>query len=501
MLRTDQPTCVKLGGEKILLVHDGEAVRAYSAICPHAGAPLEEGAICDGRIVCPWHKASFRISDGALLEPPALNGLARYDVRIEGQDILVGEALKPAAIARPKTDERSFVIVGAGAAGAAAAAALREFGFAGRIALIGRESGLPFDRTSLSKFVLSGEMKPEEAPLLKPETFYADQKIDRVHGDISLFDARRRTLELTDGRKFIFDRALVASGGEPKPLSVEGASLEGVHMLRSRDDAAAILANLRPGARAIVLGASFIGLEVAACLRAQRVSVTVASPEEIPFARQFGERIGKSLRTLHESNGVIFESRTKPAKLEGSGRVSAVALEDGRRLAADLVIVGVGVRPATNFIKGMELTKDGGLSVDTTMRAAESVYAAGDIAAFPIPPEGRRARIEHWRVAQIQARVAAQNMLGGGAVYDAPPFFWTYHYGKTIEYLGHADGWDDEVVLGDVDKLSFAAFLLKGERVVAVVACERQRLMAVLAQRMRAPLDKGRALELAHSMY
>src|SRR5580658_6219005 len=230
-LHEDRGLRVEVGGEKILLVRDGDAVRAYSAICPHAGAPLEEGAICHGRIVCPWHKGAFRVSDGALVEPPALDGLSRYPVRLDGDDIFVEPRAEPQPQARSHADSRTFVIVGAGAAGATAAAALREFGFGGRILLIGREPGVPFDRTSLSKFVVAGEMKPEETPLLRPDEYYASRNIERIEAEVVRFDVTRRELTLSDNRRIAFDRALIAPGGEPKTPDIPGFDKAGVHVL------------------------------------------------------------------------------------------------------------------------------------------------------------------------------------------------------------------------------------------------------------------------------
>jgi NADPH-dependent 2,4-dienoyl-CoA reductase/sulfur reductase-like enzyme len=360
--------------------------------------------------------------------------------------------------------------------------------------LIGREPGLPYDRTSLSKFVVAGQMKPEETPLLRPKDFYAEHRIERIEAEVAHFDVTRRELSLADGRRIDFDAALLASGGEPKRIDIPGVDKQGVHVLRSREDAVAILADIHPGARAVVLGGSFIGLEVASCLRQQKAGVTVVSPEKIPFARQFGEQVGRSIRALHERNGVVFHAEAKAAKLEGGEHVSAVALEDGRLLQADLVIVGVGVGPVTRFIGGVESTRDGGLPVDTSMRVAEGVYAAGDIAAYPVPPEDKRARVEHWRLAQQQARVAAAGMLGREAVCDAAPFFWTYHYGKNFEYLGHAESFDEEVIRGDPNNQEFVALLLRNERVAAVVACGRERLTATLSERMRTRLMRDEAL-------
>jgi NADPH-dependent 2,4-dienoyl-CoA reductase/sulfur reductase-like enzyme len=310
----------------------------------------------------------------------------------------------------------------------------------------------------------------------------------------------RRQLVLADGRDIAFDNALVCTGAAPTAPKLPGLDKAGVHFLRTREDTEAILQDLRQGAHAIVLGSSFIGLEVASCLRAQDVHVTVVSPEAVPFARQFGETIGQSIRALHEANGVIFASSAKAASLEGEGRVRELLLEDGRHLPADLVVIGVGVRPVTSFIEDASFADDGGLVVDEHLCAAPGIYAAGDVAVFPLPPDGEPTRIEHWRVAQAQARAAAANMAGRKVAYDSTPFFWTYHYGKNYEYLGHANSWSEQLVFGDIKKQAFVSLLLQGERVAAVVACERQRLTAVLAERMRNPLMRSEAIQIIQSL-
>lgn len=248
-----------------------------------------------------------------------------------------------------------------------------------------------------------------------------------------------------------------------------------------------MLGSIHAGAHAVVIGSSFIGLEVASGLREQHAEVTVISPEELPFTRQFGTEIGQMFKSLHEANGVKFLGGSQVARLEGSDNVSAVILENGDRLAADLVIVGVGVHPATNFIEGVEKNKDGGVIVDASMRAADGLYVAGDAAAFPLA--GKLTRIEHWRVAQQQARIAAHNMVGGDEHYDGLPFFWTYHFGKRFEYLGHAEEWDETIIQGSLETQDFVAFLVRGGMVAAVVACQRESETAVLAERMRQPLS------------
>ena len=486
-LREDRGLAVELDGKKILLVRAGDIVRAFGAECPHAGAPLDAGAVCNGRIVCPWHKAAFRVSDGRLLEPPALDGLPRYPVQVDASGAVLVSA-QPIETPQAETtpDARRIVVIGAGAAGTAACAALREFGFGGEVTLIGREPGEPYDRTALSKFVMSGEQAPDEAPSLREEGFFERHRIDRIRAEVVALDAGAKRVELGDGRTLAYDAALVATGGTAKRPDLPGADLRGVYTLRERADAEAILKDVRKGSRAVILGGSFIGLEVASALRKQEVDVAVVTPEALPFVKQFGPRLGAMFRDLHVQNGVAFHAGATAERLEGDGRIERVVLEDGRQLPADLVIAGIGVRPATGFLRGVSLADDGGVPVDETMRAAAGLYAAGDIARFPLPGNGGSTRIEHWRVAQQHARVAGRAIMGGDARYDGVPFFWTYHFGKRFEYIGHAAAWDDVLIEGDLDEHRFVALLVKDGAVAAAVACQRERATAALIERMRA---------------
>jgi apoptosis-inducing factor 3 len=486
----------------ILLIRQGDAVHAFSADCPHAGAPLEEGAICNGRIVCPWHKGTFEISDGSLVEPPPLKGLTRYPTSIKNGDVFVSLTPEEAQPSRNDASDtgKTVLIVGAGAAGAAACATLREAGFGGRIVLAGRDAPAPYDRTSLSKFVLSGDMPLDDIPPLLDDDFFGKHDIERIESNVIHLDAKNKQAELADSRKIDYDAALLCTGGIPKPLTVPGANLAHVHALRQRDDARAILDSLdRLGknARVVIVGARFIGLEVASCLRKRNIDVSVVAPGKVPFAKQFGERIGGMFKKLHEKNGVRFHMNAHVSAFRGGNAVSDVMLDSGERLHADLVIAGTGVEPATSFITGVTLENDASLTVDDTMRAAPDLYAAGDIASFALPRSKQMLRIEHWRVAQQLARVAAFNIAGVERTYVGVPYFWTFHYDKTFEYLGHVDEPDKVEIDGDLDAQQFIAYLLKNDGVCAVVSCAREREMGMLAEAMRNPLSLEQARFIA----
>jgi NADPH-dependent 2,4-dienoyl-CoA reductase/sulfur reductase-like enzyme/nitrite reductase/ring-hydroxylating ferredoxin subunit len=484
-------TKAMLGETPVVLIRVGDAVRAFGGECPHAGAPLEEGAICNGRLICPWHKATFRIDDGALVEPPALDALTRYDVRIDRDRVTISsEALAPPSPAR-RVRGRIAAIVGSGAAGAAAASALREGGYDGRVLLIGPEALQPYDRTALSKFVVAGEMAPADVPPLRAHNDWQALDVEQIDATVTRLDAGAKTIHFADGETLAYDTALIATGGAANRPKLPGIGLQNVRTLRNIYDAEAILAEAGPGANVVVMGSSFIGLEAASALRQRGANVAVVGPETIPFARQFGDRIGTMVRRLHEANGVSFHLGTEIVRLDGDDRVREAVLKNGTRLAADCVVVGAGVAPVTDFVNGVEKAKDGGILVDAGMRAAESLFVAGDCARFPY--HGNRVRIEHWRVAQQHARVAAQGMIGNAATYEGVPFFWTYHYGKNIEYLGHADHWDELHIDGDIEAQDFAAFQMLDGIVAGVVACGRETATARLIESMRSNLTLAQA--------
>ncbi|QGZ64889.1 FAD-dependent oxidoreductase [Paraburkholderia acidisoli] len=494
---------VEPNGVPILLVHSGERLRAFGADCPHAGAPLDEGALCNGRIVCPWHKATFEIEDGALVEPPALEGLASYAVRVDGDQVLVNldNAQRPAAERKPAanraasnaTPPRRFAIVGGGAAGAAVAATLLEGDANCEVTLYAAEPEAPYDRTCLSKFVPAGEMQPGEVPPILPDAIARDARLHIEHAGVEQVDARAKRISSRDGRAATYDAVALASGSVAQRPDVPGAELGNIFTLRNVHDAGAILHALAPGEHAVILGDSFIGLETASALRKRGVDVTVVAPSGLPLQKPLGARVGARFREWHEAHGVVFR-RAKAVGFIGENDVDTIELDDGWTTRAKAVIVGMGVQPATGFVGGIVLDDDGGLSVDNTMRACPDVYAVGDIARFPWG--GKTLRIEHWRVAQQQARVAALNMLGRETRYEGVPYFWTQHYDQRVDYLGHAADWDDLVMQGKPGDARFGVLYVRSGRVLAVLACGYERETAELSERMRERLSVDTARDI-----
>jgi len=481
-----------VGETKVLLARVNGGFHAVGATCPHYGAPLAEGALCGERLICPWHHASFDVKTGDLLEPPALDALPRYEVKVEGERVIVALAdetpdrrTPPMARRDARQDERTFVILGGGAAGYMAAQTLREDGFQGRVLMITREDRLPYDRPNLSKDYLQGHAEPEWMPL-RPDEFFTDHGVEVARGkEVTRVDATTRVITFSDGDSLSYDALLVATGGAPRKLPFQPDDLANVFLLRSFADADAIIEAAATASRAVVIGASFIGMEVASSLIERKCSVTVVAPESAPFQEILGAEIGALFQGLHESHGVGFKLGASVTRFEGAGKVEAVALENGERLEADLVVIGVGVKPATDFLKGVELFEDGGVVVDERLRAADGLYAAGDVARFPDQRTGKHTRIEHWRTALQQGRIAAHNMAGKNVAYDGVPFFWTRQFDTGLLYVGHAEEWDEIIFQGDLSAHHFLAFYVKDGRVMAVAGMNHEREMAAIEDLLR----------------
>ena len=482
---------VSANGTEILLACVNGDFHAVGPHCPHYGASLVEGVLNGDRIICPWHHACFDVTTGDLKEPPAVDALTHYEVKIEDDQVMVrlpdetSDRRTPQMTKRETKDERVFVIAGGGAAGYMAAQTLREDGFTGRVVLITRENHFPYDRPNLSKEYLQGNAEPEWLPL-RSEDFFAEYDIEVIRGrEIKHIDAAQKTIRFADGESFVCDALLLATGGEPRKLPFQTETKENVFLLRSYADADTIIATAEEGRRAVVIGASFIGMEVASSLRARGCEVIVVAPDDVPFKRILGTEIGRLFQKVHKENGVWFKLGSSVSGFTGGEKITAVVLEGGDRLEADLVVVGVGVKPATEFIEGVTFHQDGGVIVDEHLRAADGVYAAGDIAYFPNPLTGERQRIEHWRTAMQQGRVAAHNMAGKETSYDSVPFFWTRQFDVGLLYVGHAPHWDEIIYQGAVSERNFLAFYVKENRVLAVAGMNRDSEMAAIEELMR----------------
>jgi NADPH-dependent 2,4-dienoyl-CoA reductase/sulfur reductase-like enzyme/nitrite reductase/ring-hydroxylating ferredoxin subunit len=458
-------------GEAILLsMQDGD-VSAVGAICTHYNGPLDEGLKVGATVRCPWHHACFDLRTGAPLRAPALRPLPRYTTSVADGVVRVTGRMDPPKPQPRKGAPRSIVIVGGGAAAAAAVETLRREGHDGPVTLVTREGGVPVDRPNLSKDYLAGTA-PEEWMPLRDEASYAEMGVTLHTGEATALDPSARTLHLVDGTRISWDACVIATGAQPIRLPTPGADRPNVFVLRTLADSRAIIAAAAGARRAVVIGASFIGLEVAASLRSRGLEIILVGPESTPLEKALGVEVGAFVRRVHEHKGVVFRlGRTAKVIDEGS-----VLLSDGERVDADLVVMGVGVRPNVQLAEKAGLTTDNGILVDATLRtSAPGVLAAGDVARWPDPHTGRRQRIEHWVLAQRQGETAARNLLGAEETFDAVPFFWSVHYDDTIRYVGFPGGERAEVD-GDLDARDAAIAYRTGDTTFAVATIGRDRV-------------------------
>ncbi len=463
-----KPLVGHVGEDGVIVVRQGTAIFALGATCSHYGAPLADG-IVDGQTVrCPWHHACFDLRTGDPIGGPAINPLPCYDVTREGNLVKIGKAKKSVKRTSPTGGPVSVAIVGAGPAGTACAVALRADGYLGTITVIGAEQPGPVDRPNLSKDYLAGNAPEEWIPLRTREQF-AGQSIELVADDaVTSVDLAARKLALKSGREVGFGALVLATGAEAIKLALPGAELPHVHSLRTLADARGIIEGAKQAKRAVVIGASFIGLEAAASLRARGLDVTVVGPEAVPLARVVGDEVGTFVRSVHEANGTKFKLGTKPAKITAS----TVELEDGTSLPAELVVVGVGVRPRTALAEAMGLAVDRGIVVDETLKtAAQEVYAIGDVARFPW--DGGSVRIEHFAVAVRHGQQAARRILGRASKGGNVPFFWSQHHDVTLSYVGHAEKFERPIVVGDLSKRDAIVGYREGGKVRAVLTIGR----------------------------
>jgi NADPH-dependent 2,4-dienoyl-CoA reductase/sulfur reductase-like enzyme/nitrite reductase/ring-hydroxylating ferredoxin subunit len=471
-LPENDPFLGQARGEAVVLIRTGADVRAVGATCSHYGGPLAEGLVVGETIRCPWHHACFDLGTGDAFGAPALNPIACYEVERRGERIIVGPKKSRLPAPPPLASPEKVVIVGAGAAGAADGERLRHLGYAGPLTLIGKEASGPVDRPNLSKDYLAGTAPESWVPLRTPK-FY-DKLSIRLMTDETVVEVKPqdKTVALAGGGTLSYDALLLATGAEPLRLPIEGATLANVFTLRTFADARRIIAAAGLARRAVVIGSSFIGLEAAASLRARNLEVEVVSRDRLPLERVLGAQLGRFVQDLHEDHGVRFH-------LERTLRAihpHAVELDDGRMVPADLVVLGVGVRPRTGLAEKAGLRVADGIIVDSFLRtSAPGIWAAGDIARYPEPRLGTSVRIEHWVVAQRQGQAVARDMLGLGARFDDVPFFWSQHYDVTLAYVGHVNGETDIEVSGGLAQRDATVIYRAAGRVAAVVTIGRDR--------------------------
>ncbi|HXT68277.1 MAG TPA: FAD-dependent oxidoreductase [Vicinamibacterales bacterium] len=471
-------------GDEIVVVRRGDELFAIGAHCTHYHGPLAEGLIVGDTIRCPWHHACFSLRTGEAVHAPALDPVARWNVEQRDGTVFVtpktAEAAPSAPTSGPSTARaalKSIVIVGGGAAGLAAADMLRRRGYDGTLTMLSADDAPPVDRPNLSKDYLAGTAKEDWIPLRGPE-FYTENRIDlRLKARVDAVDVPGKRVHLRDGATQGFGALLLATGAQPVKLDLAGKPTVPVHYLRSFADSKAIVASATASAsaarRAVVIGASFIGLEVAASLRARNLEVHVVAPEREPLERVMGSEVGRFIRGLHESRGVVFHLGATVSGIDGH----TVTLSNRVSIQADLVVVGVGVRPELALADGAGLAVDRGVSVDERLQtSAPGVFAAGDIARWPDPHTGERIRVEHWVVAERQGQAAACNMLGIGGPFDSVPFFWSQHYDISINYVGHAERWDAVDIDGSLEAHDATITYTQGARKLAVATVFRDKV-------------------------
>ena len=472
------------GGKPILLVRSGNKVFAVGAQCTHYNGPLGDGLVVGNTVRCPWHHACFDLRTGEALRAPALSPVACWRVEQQDGKIFVREKLKqqkpePRGKSPASAPDR-IVIVGGGAAGFAAAEMLRRDHFQGSIVMLSDDDVPPVDRPNLSKDYLAGNAEEDWVPL-RPESFYAENGIDlRLRTKVTGIDVPGRKVQLADGSTVAYDRLLLATGAEPVRLTIPGADQPHVHTLRSLGDCKAIIDNAKTARIAVVMGASFIGLEVAASLRARGLEVHVVAPDKRPMERVLGPQMGDFIRALHEEHGVVFHLEDMATAIDRK----QVTLKRGGTLEADLVVAGIGVRPRIALAQDAGLAVDRGVTVNAYLQTSEpTIFAAGDIARWPDPHLGEMIRVEHWVVADRQGQTAALNMLGYRETFDAVPFFWSQHYDTPINYVGHAEQWNDLAIDGDIAGKDCTLRFKRDGRVLAVVTIFRdvESLQAELA--------------------
>ena len=469
--------------EAILVAREGSQLFAIGATCTHYGGPLAEGLLVNCTVRCPLHHARFDLRTGEAIAAPALSDVACYKIDRRGDKFFVTGKITKKTARKPKSSPESVAIIGGGAAGNAAAEMLRREGYDGPVTLISADKSLPYDRPNLSKDYLAGTA-PEEWIPLRSADFYREQKIDTMTStSVTAINPRTKQAMLSDGRALVYGALLMATGAEPVRLSISGGDLPHVCYLRTLADSNRIIEKAKSAKRAVVIGSSFIGLEVAASLRERKIEVALVGKETLLLEKILGSELGELIHETHKEHSVQFHLGRTPAAIEGRH----VRLDDGTVLDCDLVVIGIGVRPNIALAVQAGVATDNGVLVNEFLETnVPGIFAAGDIARWPDPRAGS-IRVEHWVVAERQGQTAARNILGARAPFVIPPFFWSNHFDLHIHYVGLGSAADQACVSGNLKAKDASVIFRDGETLTAVASVGRdlENLKAELALERR----------------
>uniref|UniRef100_A0A3P8U329 AIF family member 3 n=1 Tax=Amphiprion percula TaxID=161767 RepID=A0A3P8U329_AMPPE len=471
-LENGQMREVDLGSGRALLIKEHGEFSAMGHKCPHYGAPLVKGVLSKGHVRCPWHGACFNIATGDIEDFPGLDSLPTFQVRVEKDKVIIRankQALqsqkrsKPmarcSAVINSSSGFSHVLIIGSGPAGLVCAETLRQEGFTDRIVMCTMDRHPPYDRPKLSKSLDS----TAEQLRLRSMEFLQDHDIELLtEKEVVAIDVKTRSVTFEDGLRMEYRKLFIATGSKPKPMNYKGKDVTNVFNIRTPEDANSI-ARLANNKNAVIVGTSFVGMEVAAALTDKAHSVSVIGIESVPFKKALGEKVGKAIMKLKE-----------------------VVLKSGKVLRADVCVIGAGSIPATSFLKqsGIHLDSKGFITVNKMMQTnVDGVFAGGDVVMFPFPPRNnKKVNIPHWQMAHVHGRVAALSMMGRATDIKTVPYFWSAMFGKTIRYAGYGDGFDDVIIQGDLDELRFVAFYTRSEEVVAVASMNYDPIVSRVAE-------------------
>jgi apoptosis-inducing factor 3 len=477
-----------VGDNRVFVWKTGSRLKAYSADCPHLGGPLNKGIVVGESVRCPWHHACFNLATGEATAAPAFDALLEYPVVLQDTRFSVKPApgKAPTRLANRRASPDTMVIVGGGAAGFAAADAIRKLGWTGSVTMFSEEGEQPYDRTLLTKDYLEGSFGDERLPIAQHSL--GDLGVDFDVETVQHIDPENKRLRLGNGDERPYTKLLLATGAAPRRLDVPGGDLPHVMVLRSLQDCRRILANVISGARVAVVGGSFIAMEAAASLKGRGLSVDVISPEEHPLEKVFGRELSDLVLEAHSQKGVRLHLGSEVARIENE----QITLQGGERIEAEIVVVGIGVEPRLQLAEAAGLRLDRGVPVNSHLQTSDpNIFAAGDIARWSDPQTGEAIRVEHWVVAERQGQVAAANMLGRDQTFSMVPFFWTKHFDLSIRYVGHAEKWDETHIEGDLAHRDCLVRFRREGRDLAVATVGRDKQSLASETEMEAKFQRG----------